>query len=131
MVVTMAEEEMSQGVELTQNLGTAPKKMARGEIDRRMYSRLVEDDLDFLMFLRFGKESGNKALAIMYDELLHLKISVGGIGMKYAIKGESVRKGIGTSFQDETPTHNRFSRAVRTVFNPNWEEEERQRLNLE
>ena len=127
----MSEEEVNQGVELTSNLGTALTKRARGEIDRRMFSRLEEDDLDFMMFLRLGKESGNRALAIMYDELLHLKISVGGLGMKYAIKGESVRKGIGTSFEEETPRHNRFSRAFRSLVNPNWEQEERERLNLE
>lgn len=124
-------EEATQGVELTQNLGTAPVKAAHGEIDRRMFSIIEEDDMDFLMFLRLGKEQGNKALAIIYDEYLHLRISVGGRGMKYAIKGESVRKGMGASFDDEVPQHNRFTRAFKTLVNPSWEEEERRRLSIE
>jgi hypothetical protein len=129
--MAMNEEEVNQGVELTQNLGTAPTKRARGEIDRRMFTNIDDDDIDWLIFCRLGKELGNRALAIIYDEFLHDKIGVGALGMRYAIKGESVRKGIGANFEEEAPQHNRFSRAIRTLVNPSWEEEERKRLNLE
>lgn len=127
----VVEEELSQGVELTANLGTSATKQSRGEIDRRMFTNIDEDDIDWLLYLTLGKQAGNKALELILDNYLHFKIGVGALGMRYAIKGESVKKGIGTSFEDEAPRHNRFSRAMRTIVNPNWEEEERQRLNLE
>jgi hypothetical protein len=124
----MSEEETSQGIELTQNLGTSPTKIARGEIDRRMFTNIDDEDIELLVFLRLGKELGNKAMEIMYDEFLHDKISVGGMGMRYAIRGESVRKGIGVNVGEEIKKPGWIER---NITGRDWEKKERERLGID
>ena len=124
----MSEEEAQQGIELTQNLGTAPKKIARGEIDRRMYTNIEDGDIELMIYLRILKELGNKAAEVMYDEFIHDKISVGGMGMRYIIRGESVRKGIGVNVGEEIK---KPGWVERNVTNRGWEQRERERLGID
>ena len=124
----MSEEETQQGVELTQNLGTSPIKIAMGEIDRRMFTKIEDEDIDLLIFLRLGKELGNKAMAVIYDEFIHDKISVDGMGMRYVIRGESVRKGIGVNLESEIK---KPGWVERNVTNRDWENKEKEKLGID
>lgn len=124
----MSEEETQQGVELTQNLGTSPIKIAMGEIDRRMFTKIEDEDIDLLIFLRLGKELGNKAMAVIYDEFIHDKISVDGMGMRYVIRGESVRKGIGVNLESEIK---KPGWVERNVTNRDWEKKEKEKLGID
>lgn len=123
------QKNSAPGTELTKNLGTSPKKLAKMEIDRRMFSNLEEDEMIFVIFNDLGAKLGNVALEIVNDSFLHHKISVNALGMRYAIKGEQVRKGIAANSDAEPPTHNRFYKMAKTLINPNWEaEEEKKRV---
>ena len=126
-------EETNRETDLLANLGTPPSIIAMGEIERKMFSYIDDDDIDYLTYCSLGGYLlNNIVLRHLHDTFLLYKISVGGRGLKYAIKGESVRKGIGTTFNDEAPQHNRFSHALRTILKgTDWEEEERRRLNIE
>jgi hypothetical protein len=123
-------EEPNRGRPLTEEIGTSTTKRARGEIDRRLSSNIDADDIEWLIFCRLGKELGIKPMEIASDEFLHDALSVDALGLRYIIKGESARQGVAPSTDADIPQHNRVSKAVRSLINPNWEQEERQKLGL-
>ena len=44
-----------------------------GVLDRRMLMNMDNEDILLLIYLRLGKELGNKAMEIMYNEFIHAK----------------------------------------------------------
>jgi hypothetical protein len=91
-----------QGHPLTDNLSTARSIRMMGEIDMRKFTSIENEEIVFLMYARIRAKK-SQTWALIYDELLNMKVGVGGLGMRYAIRGEQVRKGIASNPDSEMP----------------------------
>jgi hypothetical protein len=119
----MAEEpEEGQGQVLTDNLGTEDIIRFKGKIDNLKFSNIEGDERDWLIFCELGAALGNKALVIAENVYLRSSVGIGGLGMRYAIRGEQVRKGIASNVDQEIRRPNILSR----TFTPGGREQERE-----
>jgi hypothetical protein len=100
----LAEAQRSEGQVLTDNLGTPESMTLRGGVDRMMFTNLTGDEIDWLVFCEMGESIGIKPLAIAKNVYLRARYGTDGTGLRYAVRGESVRKGIGASPDAEMPT---------------------------
>jgi hypothetical protein len=96
------QDQNYQGHPLTDNLSTARSIRQTGEIDMRKFTNIDDEDILFLIYARIRSQK-SRTWAMLYDEYLNSKVGVGGLGMRYAIRGESVRKGIATDVTAEVP----------------------------
>jgi len=95
--------EQSQGQVLTDNLGTDETMLMRGKADRMMFTNLTGDEYDWLVFCELGEMLGIKPLAVAKNVYLRARYGTDGLALRYAVRGESVRKGIGTNPDAEIP----------------------------
>ena len=95
-------QENYQGRVLTDELATARNIRQQGEIDMRKFTNIESEDILFLMYAKIRSKKSS-TWATIYDEFLNAKVGVGGLGMRYAIRGESVRKGIASDISSEIP----------------------------
>ena len=77
---------------LAGELGTAPKWKAIGEIDMRLFSVIEERDIPFLIYARIRGQK-TRVWRMLYNEFLHLKVSVGGRGRRDVIRMQGVARG--------------------------------------
>ena len=77
---------------LAGELGTAPKYKAIGEIDMRLFSVIEERDIPFLIYARIRGQK-TRVWRMLYNEFLHLKVSVGGRGRRDVIRMQGVARG--------------------------------------
>jgi hypothetical protein len=91
-----------QGRPLTDELATARNIRQQGEIDMRKFSNLEPEDVLWCMYARIRAKKST-TWALMLDEFLNTKVGVNGLGMRMVIRGESVRKGIGSDITAEIP----------------------------
>ena len=96
------QDQNYQGHPLTDNLSTARSIRRQGEIDMRKFTNIDDDDILFLMYARIRSQK-SRTWAMIYDEFLNSKVGVGGLGIRTALRGESVRKGIATDVTAEIP----------------------------
>lgn len=100
----MSEEEgIDQGHPLTNDLGTPDKIRLKGDADRMMFTNLTGDEIDWLVFCELGTELGIKPLKVAENVYLRARYGVGGLGLRYLVRGEAVRKGIGANPDAEMP----------------------------
>lgn len=99
----MAEQTEYQGRVLTDEIATSKAKRLLGESpDMRKFSRIPPDLLLDLAYARIrGKKSG--AWKLFSDDLLNMFVGVDGYGLRMALRGEQVRKGIPSSPDAEMP----------------------------
>lgn len=116
------ESEESQGQVLTDNLGTEDIIRFKGKIDNLKFSSLEGDEIDWLTYCELGAALGIKPLAIAENVYLRARVGVGGLGMRYAVRGEQVRKGIAANVDSEIKRPNILSR----IFTPSGREQEQQ-----
>ncbi len=96
------QDNMYQGRPLTDELATARNIRQTGEIDMRKFTVLPAPLLPSMVYLKIRSRK-NSAMLTLYDEVLNLLVGVDGTGMRYAIRGESVRKGIASNPDSEMP----------------------------
>lgn len=113
--------ENYQGQPLTDNLGTARTIRQQGEIDMRKFGYHKRENNLFYLYAKIRSKTSS-TWATIYDETLNLDVGVDGIGMRYAVRGEQVRKGIPSNVDEEIKRPNILSR----VLTPGGREQEKQ-----
>jgi hypothetical protein len=113
--------ENYQGHPLTDNLSTARSIRQQGEIDMRKFTNIENPDILFLLYAKL-RSKHSSTWATIYDEFLNMKVGVGGLGMRFAIRGESVRKGIASNVDQEIKRPGLLSR----IFTPGGREKEKE-----
>jgi hypothetical protein len=98
-----AEQDNSyQGRPLTDELGTARNIRMTGEIDIRKSTNIPAKLVGPLAGLLILADD-DPAIEEFVDDVLHLQTSVEGRRVRELLRGESVRKGIGTDISSEIP----------------------------
>jgi len=77
---------------LAPQLGSSSKHLAQGMCDMRLFSVIEAQDVPFLIYARIRSKK-NKTWGVIYEEYLHLPVSVAGRGRKDVIRMEGVSKG--------------------------------------
>lgn len=105
---------------LAGQLGSSPKFLTKREHDMRILSVIKDEEIPMFVYARIrGKKS--PAWNIFYDEVLHLKRSVGGRGLRDIIRMEMVSHGGATELQSEIDAV-RPGWLGRNITNRNWQE---------
>jgi hypothetical protein len=97
------EPRPSEGQVLTDNLGSDEVMLMRGKVDRMIFTNLTGDEYDWLLLCELGEMSGNKPLAAAKNVYLRARYGTDGLALRYAVRGEGVRKGIGGNPDAEIP----------------------------
>jgi len=103
---------------LSPQLGSSDKYTRRGEWDMRILSVIEEKDLPFFLYAKI-RSRRSRTWATIYEEVLNLKISIGGRGRRDIIRMEGVSKGGMPSVESEIPKPNFFAR---NIWNRNWKQ---------
>ena len=131
------EEEEDLGVSLIDQLGTDPQRLARGELDKAklgviMDSSDIPDTFPALLYLQTRASLTNARWArVMVESYLDLTVGVRGRGRIDAIKGESVKRGIGVDGEPRTASPSFIERYVTNRKKAREYDREREELGLE
>jgi len=85
---------------LAGQLGSSPEFLSNEEHDMRILSVLKEEELPLFVYAKI-RTPKSRSWGVLYDELLHLKRSVGGRGLRDIIKMEQVSHGVAADVASE------------------------------
>ena len=107
---------------LAPQLGSDRNDVVRGRTDMRRLTVIKESELPFLLYAKLRSRK-SKVWGTVYDELLSLKVSVGGRGRRDIIRMEGVSKGGMVSVESEIREPGWLAR---NVYDREWERKQRE-----
>jgi len=107
---------------LTPQLGTDFALLARGLTDMRRLSVINESDIFLFLYAKIRSRK-SRVWRTIYDELLNLKVSVGGRGRRDIIRMEAVSKGGPAQVEAEI---RKPGLLARNLWKRDWKEREEQ-----
>lgn len=107
---------------LAPQLGSDRSEVMHGRVDMRRLTVIKESDVPFLIFAKLRSRK-SRPWEIVREELLNLKVSVGGRGRRDIIRMEGVSKGGMVSVESEI-TQPGWLR--RNLYDRNWERNQRE-----
>jgi len=103
-------------------LGSEPEFLDRNKFDMRIITIISAADREFFVYAKLRARK-SRAWRIIYDELLHLNVSVGGMGRRQIIQMEEVSHG--GAGRTETEIREPGSWWGKHVANRGWELKQR------
>lgn len=107
---------------LAPQLGSDRNDVVRGRTDMRRLTVIKESELTFLLYAKLRSRK-SKVWETVYNELLSLKVSVGGRGRRDIIRMEGVSKGGMVSVESEIREPGWLAR---NVYDREWERKQRE-----
>jgi len=107
---------------LAPQLGSDRNDVVRGKTDMRRLTVIKESELSFLLYAKLRSRK-SKVWETVYNELLNLKVSVGGRGRRDIIRMEGVSKGGMVSVESEIREPGWLAR---NVYDREWERKQRE-----
>lgn len=118
--VNMAGEIVASS--LAPQLGSDRDVVQVGKTDMRRLTVIRESEIPFLLYAKLRSRK-SKVWGTIYDEILNLKVGVGGRGRRDIIKMEGASKGAGISVESEIM---RPGWLTRNVTGRDWERKQRE-----
>jgi len=88
------------GTALAPQLGTSRRILQKSDVDMRILSVFEKDIIGMLLYAKI-KAKKSKVWDLLYDEILHLFVSVGGRGRRDIIRMEIASRGGGANVESE------------------------------
>jgi len=88
------------GTALAPQLGSSRKVLQKQEVDMRILSVIEKDLIGMLLYAKI-KAKKSKVWELLYDDILHLFVSVGGRGRRDIIRMEIASRGGGADVESE------------------------------
>jgi len=107
---------------LAPQLGSDRNDIVRGRTDMRRLTVIKETEVPFLLYAKLRSRK-SRVWETLYDELLNLKVSIGGRGRRDIIRMEGVSKGGMVSVESEIREPNWFAR---NIYDRDWERKQRE-----
>jgi len=107
---------------LAPQLGSDRNDVVRGRTDMRRLSVVKESELPFFIYAKLRSRK-SKVWATIHEELLNMKVSVGGRGRRDIIRMEGVSKGGMVSVESEIREPGWIAR---NVYDRDWERKQRE-----